>query len=204
MSINEGVITLKDSNIKYTILPFKQAGKAYQVLVKIYQEDTLVHSYIDQIAKFDMSYQNFLDNLVTDLPQFHLSYLLASNPKNWHGNQIKKDKFSGFHFKSDGTVQYAIVQNYDDTTYDGTTYNWELNGREISINSYITNRKWNVISVNDLGYALIMESYTYVFDNNNDGEITLGEGGVLITPRFRIVRLEDMTNWPEIWSNFSE
>lgn len=204
VSINEGVITLKDSNIKYTILPFKQAGKAYQVLVKIYQEDTLVHSYIDQIAKFDMSYQNFLDNLVTDLPQFHLSYLLASNPKNWHGNQIKKDKFSGFHFKSDGTVQYAIVQNYDDTTYDGTTYNWELNGREISINSYITNRKWNVISVNDLGYALIMESYTYVFDNNNDGEITLGEGGVLITPRFRIVRLEDMTNWPEIWSNFSE
>lgn len=207
-SLENGVLTLTEGSLVYKVTPIKQSGKSYLAQIEKWYDNKLIYVVSEKIAKFDDSYTLFTSNLVTELPIAQLSYVSSSNVGAWQNNKLKVEQVFGYHFKSDGMLNRGIYTATDDNneTYFKGDNNWSWSQNEnivtLDLASRDRHRTWQVISVDDEGRALVLESSTYTHDQNLDDEISDDEKDrVFVRPRINIIKQTDLSQWADTWEN---
>ncbi len=207
-SLENGVLTLTEGSLVYKVTPIKQSGKSYLAQIEKWYDNKLIYVVSEKIAKFDDSYTLFTSNLVTELPIAQLSYFGSSNVGAWQNNKLKVEQVFGYHFKSDGMLNRGIYTATDDnneTYFKGDDrWIWSQNENIVTLDlaSRDRHRSWQVISVDDEGRALVLESSTYTHDQNLDGEISDDEKDrVFVRPRINIIKQTDLSQWAGTWEN---
>ena len=210
---SDGVLTLKEGNEEIVVTPFRQLGKTHLAFYQVYKSGVISDVYIAPFSKFDNSYTQFTNNLVTLLPNIQFAGINAHIPEQWNGEQLYIENVFGYQFRNDGTLRRGISGSrdyYSEFTnfYMGQEWTYTLNGNRIIMNysddSVERERIWDVISVDDNGRALVYERSRYDWDANSDGTITDDERGLFIAPRINSLDTIDLSNWESAWNELPD
>ncbi|WP_153914070.1 thrombospondin type 3 repeat-containing protein [Shewanella sp. TC10] len=213
-SMENGDLTLLniDTNTKFVITPIIEAGKAFFASVKQYEGLNLVRVFGSSVAKFDNTYNQFTDNMVTELPEIQLPGINLSYLDAWDGDKPQFDQVWGYKFLDDGTFYRGVGSTYDDdgnpNFYFGQKWDYSVvsNDVEATYNTTTTYRErhWEVVSVDSNGLALVFE-YSYLgYDFDNDGVIVQEEIGNYIHPRMNSMQVLDLSLYPEAWESLPD
>ena len=207
-SVEQGKLTLTygENQLRYT--PFMQSAKLWLTKVDLYQNGDYVSSFASPMARFDDSASEFSDNLVTELPEAYLSYINAHIPEQWDGDKLHLDEVFGYHFEPDGNLKRGIANDYgSEAFYANTTWKWNVEGTQVHLNQPFEvtefrkrERIWHVISVDEDGRALVLESENWTEDANADGVLDEAPK-VWLSPRINILLKEDLSKWKTAWDN---
>jgi hypothetical protein len=214
-SLTDGVLVLSNNNITYKFTPFSSEGKGYLTKIEKWLDNKLEFVLASQIAKFDDSYTLFIENLVTELPSFQGSFINGSIEDHWDGDKVKAENIFGYQFLADGTLNRGVdFRGVDDTWknykvdhfYLGDErWTWDTEGRRVNMYrsdySVYRHRTWEVISVDDIGRALVFEHSLIGWDTDFDDDIEGDEIGQNIRPRINTIMLDDLSKWKTEWQN---
>ncbi|MBA6295999.1 Ig-like domain-containing protein [Colwellia sp. MB02u-9] len=212
-TLDDGTLTLTQQNISYKITPFKQSGKHYLAKIEQWVDGKLTYVVSSQVAKFDDSFTLYTDNLVTELPEIQAAFINGSIADQWDGDKLKLENIWGYKFNADGTFIRGITGELAEWNEHGVdhfnmgddNWTWDVESNIVNLykeNSYQTrHRTWEVISVDDMGRAIVLEYSTIGYDGNSDGVVSEDEIGQLINPRINILMKEDLSRWTEAWEN---
>jgi hypothetical protein len=207
-SLENGTLTLTENNLVYKVTPIKYAGKNYLAKIEKWQNNELVYVVAEKIALFDDSYTLFTSSLVTEMPMAQLAYIGSTGVDAWQNNKLRVNYVFGYHFKSDGTLNrgiYAATDFDNNTSFQGDNrWTWSQNENVVTLdlNSNDRHRTWQIISVDDEGRALVLESSVRTSDHNNDGDISDDERArIWIRPRINIIKQTDLSQWADTWQN---
>ncbi|MDO6617632.1 thrombospondin type 3 repeat-containing protein [Shewanella sp. 6_MG-2023] len=212
-SILNGELTLTSGDSRFVIKPVLQVNKAYLANVEQYENGNLVRVFNGQLAKFDNSFSEFTDKIVTELPNVWLSGMNLSSLEAWDGDKPSFDYGWGYKFLDDGTFYRGISADYEfsDTFSFGQKWNYTINEHDvvtsIEENYYqlsYRERHWEVLSVDDEGKALVFEYSYRSYDYNDDGIISSDEVQNFIPPRLNSMVLLDLTLFPEAWDSLPD
>jgi hypothetical protein len=209
----DGALVLLIDNQRVVVKPFEQSGKRHLAYFSVYEGDVLANVYLATLAKFDDSYNKLISNLTTKLPYIYFAGANAHIPTQWDGEQLKFENIFGYQFLDNGTLRRGISGEYDynsDTQflYMGNEWTYSVNGNQI-VMSYITDmanrvRTWEVLSVDDTGRAVVLESSVYGYDYNYDGVISSDESGYFIAPRINTLDLINLSDWSGPWNDLPD
>lgn len=209
----DNALELSTGNQRVVVQPFKQQGKRHLAYYSVYDGDALSHVYLSTLAKFDDSYTKLTTNLTSKLPHIYFAGINAHIPDQWDGEQLKFVNIFGYQFRDNGTLRRGISGAYDynsDTEflYMGNEWTYSVDGNQV-VMSYITNmvnrvRTWEVLSVDDTGRAVVLESSIYGYDYNYDGVISSDESGYFIAPRINTLDLIDLSDWSQPWNELPD
>ena len=198
---------------RVVVQPFKQQGKKHLAYYSVYDGDALSNVYLSTLAKFDDSYTKLTTNLTSKLPNIYFAGINAHIPDQWDGEQLKFVNIFGYQFLDNGTLRRGISGEYDynsDTEffYMGNEWTYSVDGNQIAM-SYITDmvnrvRTWEVLSVDDTGRAVVLESSVYGYDYNYDGVISSDESGYFIAPRINTLDLINLSDWSQPWNDLPD
>ncbi|MFC4281800.1 hypothetical protein ACFOXZ_13515, partial [Thalassotalea piscium] len=214
-SFINNTIVLIDGATKFVITPFIKVEKTYLANIKHFENEILTRVYSSQLAKFDNSYETFTSVMTTELPYFIQSNINAYNIDAWDGDKVEFSWLFGYHFKADGTLRRGINSSYTDwenktgqTFIMGSEWNYSVAQYLVTMtySSVDTEREriWQIISVDSGGNALAIEHSTFDYDSNNNGIIEEFERGNYIPPRFNILQLADLSQYPEAWNSLAD
>jgi|GEM_PF-1594136 len=214
--MEDNALVLSSGTTVYKITPIIQSGKSYLVSTEKWVDGTLEYVIGNTMAQFDDSYATFTDNLVTELPEVYLAHINSHLINAWDGDKLKLDYIWGYQFNASGVLNRGISGfNYGEDNWDGIEEDhfylgdnrWTWDSADNIVNLYfeddwrVRHRTWDVISIDEQGYALVLEYSTYGSDDNNDGKIGDDEIGYFIFPRLNIQKKEDLSQWQEAWQN---
>ncbi|GAA59979.1 hypothetical protein P20652_1843 [Pseudoalteromonas sp. BSi20652] len=208
-SDSNGILTLSSDNEDIIVTPFKQVEKTYLAYYQVFNGGELSKVYVAPLAKFDNSFTQLTNNLVTALPQIQFAGINAHIPQQWDGEQLYIDSIFGYQFRDDGTLRRGISGNYDYESETpsinmGQEWTYTLNGNRIimsfSNDSSERERTWDVVSVDANGRALVYERSRFDLDINDDGVISDDERGVFIAPRVNTLETIDLSQWESAWN----
>lgn len=199
-SIDEGVLSLIDGDIQFSILPFISLEKELFAQVKMYKSDALEFVHYKKLAKFDDSYKTFTDNLVTELPMVKLANINSDYSSAWENDKLLVSDIYGYQFKSDGTVNKGIEVTNEDYFVAEKDWTWSKSNNHIDMvteDEYMRyQRYWEVISVDEQGRTLILE---YTKRKYSNGDIV--DEGYYFQPRINIVTQGDLSDYEDTWQN---
>ncbi|KKN82683.1 hypothetical protein LCGC14_0306410, partial [marine sediment metagenome] len=208
-TLSNGILTLNSDNEEIVITPFKKLGKTHLAFYQVFNADQLSEVYIAPLAKFDSSFTQLTNNLVTSLPNIQFAGINAHIPELWDGEQLYIENIFGYQFRNDGTLRRGI-SGYSDFQSDTQSFNmgqewtYSLNGNRIimsfSNEEIERERTWDIVSVEDNGRALVYERSRFDLDINNDGTITGDERGIFIAPRINSIETIDLSQWESAWN----
>ncbi|WP_299809166.1 Ig-like domain-containing protein [uncultured Shewanella sp.] len=216
-SLTDGVLSLTNGNVVYKFTPVKTEGKGHLAQVEKWVDNKLELVLARQIAKFDSSYEQYIEDLVTELPKAQMAYINGSIQQQWDGDKLKLEHLWGYVFNADGTLNRGvagITPEYDwGDLGNGIGYfhlgddswTWNTSGR--NVNLYQSSdwaerqRTWEVISVDDQGRALVLEHSVYGWDIDNNGVIEDDEFGQFLYPRINVIKVTDLSDWQAEWQN---
>ncbi|QQM64753.1 hypothetical protein JG479_02445 [Pseudoalteromonas sp. LC2018020214] len=207
-TFSNGILTLNSDNEEIIVTPFKQQGKTHLAFYQVFDGDQLSEVYIAPLAKFDNSFTQITNNLVTSLPQIQFAGINAHLPEQWDGEQLYIENIFGYQFRNDGTLRRGVSgyrdYNSQSTSFGmGQEWTYTLNGNRIIMNysnAYSARERiWDVISVDENGRALVYERSRFDLDTNNDGVISDDERGAFIAPRVNTLETLDLSNWESEW-----
>ena len=210
---SDGVLTLKEGNEEIVVTPFRQLGKTHLAFYQVYKSGVISDVYIAPFSKFDNSYTEFTNNLVTLLPNIQFAGINAHIPELWDGEQLYIENIFGYQFRNDGTLRRGVSgyrDYYNQSTSFGMGQEWTytLNGNRIIMNysnDYSARERiWDVVSVDANGRALVYERSRFDLDENNDGVISDDERGVFIAPRVNTLETLDLSNWESAWNELPD
>lgn len=217
VDLQEGTIVLNQGDLTYRITPFKQQGKLYLAYTEKLVNNVIEQAYVLQMAKFDNSYTELTNNLVTELPEFKVANISSSLKEHWQGNKLLLDWVYGYQFQADGTLirgihgksgdpDFGIDVDHFDMGVD--TWTWDVVDNIVNLRYSLPTRDqhriWEVIAVDDNGRTLIFEHSTIGYDDNNDQSFSEDEYFPLVFPRINIITKGDLRGWPEAWENTQE
>lgn len=143
-----------------------------------------------------------------------MSFLNGYISDSWDGDKLKFDQLWGYHFLSNGTLQRGITgysaDYYNDFDVDyfslgDDAWTWDGSNNIVNLRKDTATQKrhrtWEVISVDEIGRALVLEYEFSGFDYNNDGEVSNDEIALYIRPRINILMEEDLSRWADAWAN---
>ena len=200
------VLTSDENKMVYT--PFLRSGNHWLAQVDIYQANELVSTFAGTMAKFNESASKFTENLITELPDAYLSHLVSDTPDYWDGDKLFAHHVYGYLFEPDGNLKNGIsTSHYDGVFQADWNWKWEIEGTKITLYlpqervvfSY-PERIWDVISMDDDGKVLVVESEIRIQDMNLDGVFD-EESFIMIAPRLNILLKEDLSKWASAWEN---
>ncbi|WP_137222090.1 VCBS repeat-containing protein [Shewanella sp. MEBiC00475] len=214
-SFNNGVITLVSGDTEFKITPVFQQDKAMLATVKQYKNNQLVRVFNSQMAKFDASYSQFTDNVVTKFPIVWLPGINLVEPESWDGDKPLFDYVWAHKFLDDGTFWRGINPDYDDngnpTFILDEKWNYSIDGNDVITHftydygyKFYRERHWEVISVNDDGLALVYEYSIAGYDDNNDGLFSADELNSYILPRLSSAYKLDLSLYTEAWESLPD
>ncbi|MBB1299676.1 hypothetical protein H5092_20250, partial [Pseudoalteromonas sp. SR41-7] len=207
-TFSNGILTLNSDNEEIIVTPFKQLGKTHLAFYQVFDGDKLSEVYIAPLAKFDNSFTQITNNLVTSLPQIQFAGINAHLPEQWDGEQLYIENIFGYQFRNDGTLRRGVSgyrdYNSQSTSFGmGQEWTYTLNGNRIIMNysnDYSARERiWDVVSVDENGRALVYERSRFDLDTNNDGVISDDERGAFIAPRVNTLETIDLSNWESEW-----
>lgn len=199
-SIDDGILTLVDGEVQFSILPFIAFKKELFAQVKMYKSDELHFVHYQKLAKFDDSYKIFTDNLVQELPQVKLANINSYMPSAWENDKLLGPEIYGYQFKSDGTVNKGLEINDENYFEAESDWTWSSNNNQIDMIQEQSNRQyqrqWEVISVDEEGRTLILEYTKRKFVT----EFGVDEG-YYFQPRINIITQGDLSDYEDTWQN---
>ncbi|MDO6617634.1 thrombospondin type 3 repeat-containing protein [Shewanella sp. 6_MG-2023] len=212
-SLQNSVLTLSSDIDSFVITPVIEVNKAFVANVEQYESGHLVRVFNSQLAKFDNSFNQFTDAIVTTLPNIWLSNINLTSIDKWDGDIPIFDSVWGYKFFDDGSFYRGITADYDensDPTFSfGQKWNYSINYNHV-VTSYkqgtfsSRERHWEVLSVDADGKALVFEYSYWGWDNNQDGTISADEIKNHISPRLNSMLLLDLRQYPEVWDSLPD
>ena len=209
VNLSNGVLIFTNDNESYNYRPIQTSENAYLAIVEKRVEGKLVFTNAKQIAKLKVeAHETFKSSLVTELPKVQLTYFNGSSSESWQGDKFKFYNVYGYHFAENGVLRRGIqgVSSEKNYFYLGDD-RWIWNDDNQKVNLILDtsfnkrHRTWQVISVDDEGYALVLEQSTYGYDADQSGLVEDDEIGQFIRPRVNIFKQADLSSWPEAWQN---
>ncbi|WP_282167751.1 hypothetical protein [Shewanella japonica] len=214
-SLEDGDLVLLnlDTNSKFEITPIVEVQKSFFATVKQYDGLNLVRVFNTTLSKFDNSYSQYTDNIVTMLPEIQLPGINLHRLDAWDGDKPHFDQVWGYKFLDDGTFYRGVGSGFDDygnpTFYFGQKWDYSITSNEVTASTFTYSglsreRHWEVVSVDANGLALVFE-YSYLgWDENGDGVITSDEVGNYIHPRMNSMQVLDLSLYPEAWDSLHD
>ncbi len=217
VSLTDGVLALANGSTVYKFIPVKTEGKGHLAQVEKWVDNNLELVLARQIAKFDASYEQYTDNLVTALPKAQISYINGSIQEQWNGEKLKLENVWGYAFNADGSLNRGVKGVTPEDDWEGAgngtgyfrlgdnSWTWDKSGRQV--NMYFSSdwaerhRTWEVISVDDEGRALVLEHSVYGWDIDYNGIIEADEFGQFVMPRINVIKVTDLNEWKKEWQN---
>ena len=215
-TLDEGTFLMTEGDTSYRVTPFKQEGNNFLATTEKWVDGKLAFIVAGQIAKFDTSFKNFTDNLVTELPIAQLAFINGAIKNQWDGDKLKIENVWGYHFKVDGSLTRGISGHSEGYDYrddiEGDHFHlgddrwtWDKDANLVNLrmesDKERRHRTWEVLSMDEQGRTLVFEYSTRGYDYNGSGDITGSEQGVFIFPRINIVTKEDLSQWEDAWNN---
>ena len=197
-------LELIDGLTKFVITPLVAIEKSYFVYVEQYENDVLVRIYSGQMAKFDASFSEFTENIVTDLPFIYHTGYTAPVPSSWENGLLKLDEVWGHQFKNNGKMRYGIsAYSNGELNMGYASYQYTLNGNVV-ISTYNTSgfevkKTYEILSVDSNGIALIYDMQVDWIDDNNDNVRDGDEYIITTEPRLNTLKLLDLSQYSEAW-----
>ena len=214
--LDAGVFVMTAGDTSYRVTPFKQEGNNLLATTEKWVNGKLAYFVAGQIAKFDTSYQNFTETLVTELPEVQLSIINGYIENQWHGDKLKLENVWGHHFKTDGSLIrgiYGVKEGED--SWDGIEgehfylgydqWTWDKTDNIVNLrledDRDLRHRTWEVLSMDEQGRVLVFEYSIRGRDFNGDGQVTDEEIGQFIPPRINTIMKDDLSRWEDAWNN---
>ena len=167
-----------------------------------------------QIARFDNNQANLIDNISGELPKYVSAHVNSHLLSGYENGELVPQQIWGYNFAPDNSLTRTGAKVLDSgfTVYNFTRdWTWESNESQV-IHHYlkdentqderIRRRTWDVVSVGQNGFSVILEYSKYGLDWDSDGVVTDQERGVwFIVPRLNLVKVDDLTNRDDVWYN---
>lgn len=214
-SFTDGAIIITNGDEHYEITPIQTFNKVYFAVVKYFINGALADVSSSAIGRFDDSFNQFTENLVTEFPIIQMPSLNNAYPSAWEGEVLTYDSIWGYYFEENGILNRGVTANYEDWENQtnpylsmGSEWDYRVEGNNVIMSTQYANvsreRIWQVLSVDDNGHARVLESSKYGRDYNSDGEISEDEIGYFIMPRLVEIRTYDLANHPELLSELPD
>lgn len=216
VALADGVLSLNSGNESYKVKPIQASTNAYLAIIEKWLDGKLEYAHARQIAKLDSDFSAFANAIATELPKVQLVYLYGSLSDAWQGDKLKLDYVYGHQFSDSGNLNRGLagfyagegfVEDYQVDHFDLGDSRWKWssdNGRinlTLNLGNFIAHRTWQLISIDENGYAMVLEQSTRGNDDDDDGIIEDSETGQYIRPRVTIIKQDDLSRWQEAWQN---
>ncbi|TDF35428.1 hypothetical protein EYS14_18585 [Alteromonadaceae bacterium M269] len=211
-SFSDGVIRLENENERYEYLPFRLNGDEYQGIMTRFVDDEVIDQQLAVMAQFNDTASQFTDNLVTSIPEVYVAHIGNTNPEDWLGDTLRVSSVFGHQFNDDGTMRRAInasegIVSDGDFHFSFDSDFWTLVDNKVRIRrsspvSTIMGRDWEVISVDETGRALVIETILRrINDENDNGDLTDDPVLFILPPRLNSFTVVDLSIYPEVFNN---
>ena len=199
--LNAGVLTLQGDNYTYDITPIKAEGDEWLAIINRYEDEQLIFTKLQKMAKFSDSATNFEQHALTEIPMVLFKQYAFWDPSSWSGDLPKPSALFGHQLMADGHARRGIAV-YDVPIGEGSLFGgggvawtWTKDGNKVEIASESTPRRrtWDIVSVSDDGTILVLERrYAWIPDVSPE---ELWESSLTTYKAY------DLSSWPEIWAN---
>ncbi|GAB2706631.1 FG-GAP repeat domain-containing protein [Aliiglaciecola aliphaticivorans] len=197
--LSNGALSIISGDKTVVYNPFMVNAKEYVVFIQELIAEEVQFEIVSTIAKFDDSYSLLTENLITDFPLVYNSDINSHNASYWQDGIRKLESGCCFahQFLDNGEVRFGITAS-DDQFRLPYLSDYAVSGNKITINRYLDGyftlheRVWSVISVDEYGRALVVDS-DYVENEFSEG--------FNIKPRIGIYSLVNLSDYPESYNN---
>jgi hypothetical protein len=97
-TLEQGTLIIAKDELQYTVTPLLKEDKYYFAKIEKWIDNQLIYAVGRVIAKFDNSYTEYTDNLVTDLPEIQSSFINGDIADAWQGDTYNFDQIFGYNF----------------------------------------------------------------------------------------------------------
>jgi hypothetical protein len=195
-AFSDGVISLENESERYEYIPFRLNGDEFQSVMTRFIDGEMTDQQLVVMALFNDTASQFTNNLVTEIPEIYTSHINSVNPRNWLGDTLRVSAIFGHQFNEDDTMRRAISV-FDTDSFNFTSDSWILVDNQVQIRrnftSFLAGRDWEVISVDETGRALVIETLLV----NQE----FSDSPFASPPRLNSFTLLDLSLYPETLNN---
>ena len=84
--LNAGVLTLQGNDYTYEITPIKAEGDEWLAIINRYEDEQLIFTKLQKMAKFNDSAANFEQHALTEIPMVLFKQYAFWDPSSWFGD----------------------------------------------------------------------------------------------------------------------
>ena len=210
ISYSESIVHLATNTLTYEYLPYAQNGDDIEVLVKAYEDGELVYTHTDFLVEKKDNTGHFTKHLSTTFPFIQLAYINGREKSRYDDNGRLECGIAiwGYVFNKNSALNRGVTCDEESeliTTGDDR-WTWSVDEKnqvhqyfEVDDYSYTRKRTWIPLSTDENGLTRVLEYSNLKADWDSDG--TIDEDGYLIDPRFNLVKLEDLSQYEEFYTN---
>lgn len=214
------VLTNGNETFAYTLM--EQFEDQYTVSVRYEVSDELEQVYVASMSQANASAENFLSDIVTDLPEVYNSSINAVYANQRETNGLPDiDGLFAYQFNSDGIFKRGIFGYSEETwsqfgdpgqpapffRFATQDWNYEIDENTNIIDTSYTftnfprvrNRIWQILNVNSSGVVSVLEYAIWTEDTDNDGVVDTD--GLFIEPRINYFEKLDLEDYGEAYGN---
>jgi hypothetical protein len=210
IAYSENIVNVATNTFTYEYLPYAQNGEDIEVLVKAYEDGKLVYIHTDFLVQKKDNTSNFTKHLSTSFPFIQLAYINGREKFRYDENGSLECGISvwGYVFNKNSALNRGVTCDEESGVIStgNDSWTWSVDEKnqvhqnfELDSYSYTRNRTWVPLSTDENGFTRVLEYSHLTADWDLDG--TIDEDGYLIRPRFNLIKLEDLSQYEEFYTN---
>ncbi|AFV87036.1 hypothetical protein [Alteromonas mediterranea] len=208
INYSENIINVATDAYTYEYLPYAQNGDDIEVLVKAYEDGELVYLSTNFLVQKKDNTSNFTKHLTTTFPFIQLAYINGREKFRYDENGRLECGISvwGYVFNKNSVLNRGITcdEESEVITTGDDRWTWSVDEKNqvhqnFEADTYTRKRTWVPLATDENGFTRVLEYSNLKADWDSDG--TIEEDGYLIHPRINLVKLEDLSQYEEIYTN---